>query len=173
VSAIILNTIYGYLALRSCFPPAFMPQMATPFWPVRRETAHKALKQLLTKYTINRLIMIVLLKENVFRRKGYDTKIDIWSLGIMVIELVDELPPLMEETGPMQAMYKIAAFTERPKGKRENEFSSDLVDFLDRCLQIQPEKRSTAVELLEHPFILKHEDSASLKPLIDEYYNKK
>jgi serine/threonine protein kinase len=143
--------------------------VGTPYW-----MAPELIRQLVidgSKLTI--VTILTILQRTFFLRNGHDTKIDIWSLGIMVIELVDKVPPLMNEAGPMQAIYKIAAFTERPKGKGENKFSSDLVDFLDRCLQIQPEKRSTAAELLQHPFILKHEETSTLQPLIDEYYEKK
>ena len=44
--------------------------------------------------------------------KKYGTEIDIWSLGIMVMELVDGEPPLMDKRHGV-AMYEIARLTSR------------------------------------------------------------
>lgn len=38
----------------------------------------------------------------------------------------------------------------------EGEFSPELRDFCSACLQKDPQRRRTAVQLLSHPFILKH-----------------
>lgn len=42
-----------------------------------------------------------------------------------------------------------------PKG----EYSDELRKFVERCLQMDPDKRPTALELLSDPFILKHRDT--------------
>ena len=55
-------------------------------------------------------------------RKTYGTEIDIWSLGIMVVELVDREPPLMDKV-PATAMYEIAKLKARPKCLREDDLS--------------------------------------------------
>lgn len=74
--------------------------------------------------------------------------VDIWSLGCTVIEMLTGKPPWSEFEGP-QAMFKVLNRTPpipetlSPEGK----------DFLLRCFRRNPVERSSAVTLLEHPFI--------------------
>ncbi|KAM7541116.1 hypothetical protein Aperf_G00000044698 [Anoplocephala perfoliata] len=94
----------------------------------------------------------------------YGPKIDIWSLGIMIIEMLDGEPPYLNEP-PLKAIYLIQS-RERPQPK-SSEVSPLLQDFLDRCLQIDPEKRATAAELLQHPFLKETKPLSGLCALIE------
>eukprot|EP00298_Acanthocystis_sp_HF-20_P009139 c18127_g1_i2.p1 GENE.c18127_g1_i2~~c18127_g1_i2.p1 ORF type:complete len:537 (+),score=202.78 c18127_g1_i2:62-1612(+) len=79
----------------------------------------------------------------------YGVKADIWSVGIMVIEMIDGNPPYMQET-PLKAMLWIST---KPPPVPTRPHSHLLGDFLRGCLATHPEERKTAAELLEHPFL--------------------
>jgi len=103
------------------------------------------------------------LSPEIITRKAYDTKTDIWSLGILIIEMLEGAPPYLNEA-PLKAIYLIAS---RGKPKiNYDKLSSQLADFLDKCLNIDPDARATATELLRHPFLDLAEPLSSIVPLI-------
>lgn len=55
---------------------------------------------------------------------------------------------------------------DRPEPK-SNEVSDVMRDFLDKCLQSDPEKRATAADLLNHKFLEEPKDLRCLCPLIE------
>ena len=84
-------------------------------------------------------------------RAPYGQEVDIWSLGILLIEMVERQPPYFTYP-PIQALKFIR---DQPPAKLKNPQKSSvrLRSFLDRCLVHNPEQRATALELLSHPFV--------------------
>ncbi|EFC43943.1 predicted protein, partial [Naegleria gruberi] len=83
----------------------------------------------------------------------YDEKSDVWSLGILTLELADGEVPLIEHP-PIKALFLIRS-QDPPTFKSSSEWSDVFHDFLKRCLEKDPTKRATIDELLEHEFIKK------------------
>ncbi|KAF7727717.1 Protein kinase, partial [Apophysomyces ossiformis] len=83
----------------------------------------------------------------VVKQKEYGAKVDIWSLGIMTIEMIESEPPYLDEE-PIKALYLIAT-NGTPSLKTPQNLSRDLKAFLAVCLCVDVKSRATAEELLE------------------------
>lgn len=105
----------------------------------------------------------------VISRLPYGPEVDIWSLGIMIMEMVDGEPPFFNEP-PLQAMRRIRDMPP-PKLKNPQKVSPRLHGFLDKMLVRDPAQRATAAELLHHPFLRQAGPPDSLVPLMRQFRN--
>ncbi|CAB3362768.1 Hypothetical predicted protein [Cloeon dipterum] len=102
-----------------------------------------------------------------FRDNPYDFKVDIWSLGITLIEFAQMEPP-NHEMSPMRVLLKIQK-SEPPKLDQPSKWSKDFNDFIAACLIKDPVQRPLAETLLKLPFIDCKLDSKPIRDLLLEY----
>lgn len=115
--------------------------------------------------------------ELIEKGKCYSQSVDIWSLGIIAYELAvgktpySEFEPLRQikeiisgpaPSLPFPTMSKRRSSMDTPTSKenaKSNGFSLMFCDFVQQCLNKDPQKRPSASDLLKHKFILQAKDS--------------
>lgn len=102
----------------------------------------------------------------VIQEIGYDCLADIWSLGITALEMAEGKPPY-GDIHPMRAIFMIP--TKPPPSFQEpDQWSPEFIDFVQKCLVKNPEKRATSKQLLAHSFIGKAKSATILQKIIQE-----
>jgi len=100
------------------------------------------------------------------RGQEYDYKVDIWSLGIMAMEMAEGEPPYMDFP-PLRALFLITT-KGIPPLKESEKWSPDFEDFVAKCLEKDAERRPDATELIKHPFLKTACNPSVLSPLIEQ-----
>ncbi|KAL3639023.1 Calcium-dependent protein kinase 33 [Castilleja foliolosa] len=96
-------------------------------------------------------------------RRNYGKEIDVWSAGVILYILLSGFPPFWAET-------EKGIFEEILRGHVDLEsspwpsISDGAKDLIKRMLTVDPKRRITAAEALEHPW-LKEDGEASDKPI--------
>ncbi|XP_031550276.1 serine/threonine-protein kinase pakA-like [Actinia tenebrosa] len=100
----------------------------------------------------------------IIKGRRYSEKVDIWSLGVVLIELIDGMPcygRLTKEEIIFKYILKYGAVS-----KKIYRFNSLLLcDFMSEMLARNPRQRPSAKDLLNHPFIQLVEPAPGLESL--------
>ncbi|ORY29657.1 kinase-like domain-containing protein [Naematelia encephala] len=85
---------------------------------------------------------------------GYDTKADIWSLGITVLDIELAHGVVPGPRGRPQKVLQHIVMDAAPTLGRSGGFSKAMKEFVDSCLAKDPAKsRPAATQLLDHPWL--------------------
>ncbi|KAI5307305.1 hypothetical protein KEM56_000308 [Ascosphaera pollenicola] len=89
----------------------------------------------------------------VIRGQGYSAKVDIWSLGCVVLEMFAGRRP-WEKEEMMSAIYKLGSLGEAPPIPDDvrNSISPSGLGLMWDCFTVDPRERPTASTLLKHEF---------------------
>ncbi|KAI6191200.1 Non-specific serine/threonine protein kinase [Aphelenchoides bicaudatus] len=109
----------------------------------------------------------------VIQEIGYNTKADIWSFGILCIEMAEDLTlsvlcrPPHAEIHPMRAIFLIPT-KPPPTLKNPDDWSASFNDLIAKCLVKNPEERTNAEELLKHDFIVNSSGPDVVRSMIED-----
>ncbi|GBE78410.1 kinase [Sparassis latifolia] len=85
---------------------------------------------------------------------GRQGAMDIWSLGCVVLECATGKKPWSNLDNEWAIMFHIGVATQHPPLPDPSQLSEMGIDFIRQCLTIDPMRRPTAVELMNHPWML-------------------
>jgi mitogen-activated protein kinase kinase kinase len=89
--------------------------------------------------------------------------IDIWSLGCVILEMATGRRPWSSLDNEWAIMYNIAQGNQ-PQLPSRDQLSDLGIDFLRRCFERDPLRRSTAAELLQHEWIVSIRTQVVVEP---------
>ncbi|KAF8588101.1 kinase-like protein [Ramaria rubella] len=99
------------------------------------------------------------------RDQAYTIQTDTWSLGIMVIEILDKVPPHFTEV-PKEVLKRIAVDPSPALNSPSRGSSIQLHNFLENCLILEQKKRPSVKDLLSDEFLSSACPSSNLVPLL-------
>ena len=104
------------------------------------------------------------LSPEILENKPYDEKIDIWSLGVLLYEMMTFKMPFNASSLPMLSVKIMRGnYTPPP-----SVYTKDLREIVSKCLMVNPSKRPTIQEILRMPIIQNR-----IRNFLDEIqYNK-
>lgn len=105
----------------------------------------------------------------VIEQMGYDSRADIWSLGITAIELALGQPPLTH-LHPMRAIFHIP---KNPPPRLPAGYSASFHDFVAQCLCKAPSGRPFSRDLVKHRFLELACEEVDLSRLVESIRSKR
>ncbi|KAG4428565.1 hypothetical protein IFR05_015949 [Cadophora sp. M221] len=98
------------------------------------------------------------------KQQSYSFKVDVWSLGITVIEMKETEPPYYTEE-PLKAMYLIAT-NGTPRLRQPKLWSKNLLSLMSQMLCVDVVARASIFEVLRHSFLQTACTKGELRTLI-------
>lgn len=92
---------------------------------------------------------------------NYDVRSDVWSFGISMMEITTGKFPYKLWATPFEQLRQVVM--DPAPALTAGQFSADLVDFIAVCLNKVVTERANYNSLLEHPFLVEHENVQDTK----------
>lgn len=111
----------------------------------------------------------------IFKKTGHGKPVDIWAIGVITYFLLCGYTPFDRDNDleEMQAILK-ADYEFKPEEYWRG-VSDDAKAFVRVCLTVDPKKRMTAHQALQHPFVVRYEspidDQKDLGPVFRKNFN--
>ncbi|KAF9523599.1 hypothetical protein CPB83DRAFT_910537 [Crepidotus variabilis] len=87
-------------------------------------------------------------------KRGRLGAMDIWSMGCVVLEFATGKKPWSNLDNEWAIMFHIGVATQHPPLPEPDQLSEMGINFIKQCLTIDPVRRPTADELMNHPWML-------------------
>jgi len=98
--------------------------------------------------------------------RGRHGAMDIWSLGCVVLECATGRKPWSNLDNEWAIMFHIGIATKHPPLPDASQLSEDGIDLIKHCLTVDPLHRPTALELMNHVWML------DFRAAMEEYENE-
>jgi serine/threonine protein kinase len=132
---------------------------------ISKKNEYKAAYQRMTRCSMQGSVNWMAVE--VVKGKGYSAKVDIWSLGCLVLEMLTGNPPWHGVQGSI--IYLLGTGNAPPAPEWLSPLSKA---FISKCFTIDPEMRPTATELLSDPWTLVDPYSYDFSKWINEKNNE-
>jgi serine/threonine protein kinase len=103
----------------------------------------------------------------VVRGEAADAKADVWSLGIVLLEMCEGDPPYTQF--PLEQVRRNIVDNPAPRLKFPARWSPLVSSFLSRCVSKDMHQRATVNEMLDHPLLSRCSGSVQLGRLIKRW----
>ena len=106
------------------------------------------------EFAQSRLGTPMFMAPELLKGKPYDSKVDVWSLGIIFYEMLTGFTPFK---GIDEKFMIIAVEQGEYWLPKDTNLSLEGLSFMNSCLQFDPKNRMTLEELVNHPYLNKDE----------------
>lgn len=115
----------------------------------------------------------------IFKKIGHGKPVDVWALGVITYFLLSGYTPFDRRSDFEEMQAILSAEYRFEPAEYWRGVSEDAKDFIRRCLTIDPDRRMTAHEALQHPFVAgdvsgrsaAREEGQNLLPTVKKNFN--